>query len=288
MAPDVIANCRKSPARARWLHRLPGTLEDLRTRWSLIIEQPFLSDDVTCAWVAAVARDDGSPAVLKLSMPHMEAEHEIDGLQFWNGDPTVRLLAADKLAGAMLLERCEPGAALRTLPEPEQDVVIAGLLRRLWRVPPHPHPFRPLSELLDRWTAETLAGSHLWPDPALVRDGLSLFQELPRTARDPALLAVDLHAGNVLRARREPWLAIDPKPFFGDRAYDATQHLLNCGERILLDPLAAIRRIAALLDLDHQRVGLWTFARLAADPRQNWHDRRLPVARAIATRFRSV
>jgi len=41
------------------------------------------------------------------------------------------------------------------------------------------------------------------------------------------LLATDLHAGNVLRAQREPWLVIDPKPFLGDPAYDATQHLFN-------------------------------------------------------------
>jgi len=38
------------------------------------------------------------------------------------------------------------------------------------------------------------------------------------------LLATDLHAGNVLPAAREPWLVIDPKPFTGDPAYDATQH----------------------------------------------------------------
>ena len=25
-----------------------------------------------------------------------------------------------------------------------------------------------------------------------------------------------------------PWLVIDPKPFVGDPAYDATQHLFNC------------------------------------------------------------
>lgn len=39
-------------------------------------------------------------------------------------------------------DRCEPGTALRTLPEPEQDLVIARLLRRLWRAPVAPHPFR--------------------------------------------------------------------------------------------------------------------------------------------------
>jgi streptomycin 6-kinase len=41
--------------------------------------------------------------------------------------------------------------------------------------------------------------------------------ELSRPALDDVLLATDLHAGNVLRAQRQPWLVIDPKPFVGDR-----------------------------------------------------------------------
>jgi hypothetical protein len=41
---------------------------------------------------------------------------------------------ADGSSGAMLLERCQPGTALRAASEYEQDVVIAELLRRLgWR-----------------------------------------------------------------------------------------------------------------------------------------------------------
>ena len=40
--------------------------------------------------------------------------------------------------GAMLLERCIPGTALSELPEPDQDSIIAGLLRRLWRKPAPP------------------------------------------------------------------------------------------------------------------------------------------------------
>src|SRR6266446_2737950 len=88
---------------------------------------------------------DGTSLILKLAMPHMEGEHEIAGLRFWNGDPAVRLIEADENLGAMLLERCEPGTTLRALPETEQDIVISGLLRRLWRVPSARHSFRPLS-----------------------------------------------------------------------------------------------------------------------------------------------
>jgi streptomycin 6-kinase len=80
-------------------------------------------------------------------MPHME-EHEAQGLAFCDGDPTARLFDFDENLAAILMERCEPGIALRALPESEQDVVIAGLLRRLWRIPIPPHPFRPLSDIL--------------------------------------------------------------------------------------------------------------------------------------------
>jgi len=221
--------------------------------------------------------------VLKLGMPHLEAEHEIHGLRFWDGEATVRLLAADEGLGAMLLERCEPGTLLRALPEPEQDLVISQLLRRLRRSPPAGHPFRPLSALMDHWTSETMEAIGQWPDPGLVREGLGLFRELPRTAPASALLATDLHAGNVLRSRREPWLVIDPKPFVGDPAYDATQHLFNCQERLRSDPHGFCRRIADLLALDHERVRMWTFARAAAEPRNDWSNAGfLAIARAAA------
>lgn len=96
-------------------------------------------------------------------------------------------------------------------------------------------------------------------------------------------LATDLHAGNVLRAAREPWLVIDPKPFVGDPAYDATQHLLNCVDRLQADPFGTINRFADLLDVDRDRVRLWLFARLGAEPRDDWNDSRLiDPARALS------
>ena len=96
------------------------------------------------------------------------------------------------------------------------------------------------------------------------------------------LLATDLHAGNVLRAQREPWLVIDPKPFVGDRAYDATQHLFNCQGRMLTAPDVTIHGVADLLGVDDKRVRLWMFARSAAEPRDTWNDNSVTLARLLA------
>jgi streptomycin 6-kinase len=171
---------------------------------------------------------------------------------------------------------------LRSLAEFDQDVVIADLLRRLWRSPPAPHPFRSLSSLTRYWSDETLAQSEHWLDAGLVRDGLHLFKTLPYSATREVVLATDLHAGNVLRAEREPWLVIDPKPFVGDPAYDATQHLFNCFDRLRSDPDKTMRRLSDLLDVEYERVRLWTFARAAAEPRDDWNRVDLAFALAIS------
>ena len=279
--PAVLrASCDGVDERRAWLDDLPRVIDDLVRRWSLTLGPPFDGDDVSCSWVAPVERD-ATPAVLKLSMPHMEGRDEIAGLQFWNGDPTVRLLDADENVKAMLLERCS-GASLRSRPQPQQDEILARLLRRLWRKPPASHPFRPLTEMIEYWIAETMSKPDTWIDAGLVHEGFTVFRAMCRSVDADVLIATDLHAGNVLSADREPWLVIDPKPFVGDPAYDATQHLLNCRERLRRDPLDTIRRFADLLEVDSERVRLWLFARLAAGGPMHWSKDSTALARTLA------
>jgi streptomycin 6-kinase len=258
--------------------RLPEAVADIAARWSLSLGAPY---EASCAWVAPATRQDGTRVVLKLGMPHMEGRDEMRGLRFWAGDPTVRVLDHDDELNALLLERCEPGTPLRALGDEEQDLVLAGLLRRLWRRPAAADGFRPLSFMIDSWMRETVAVSAKWTDQGLVRAGLQAFETLKDSSSDDVLLATDLHAGNVLRAEREPWLVIDPKPFVGDRAYDVTQHLMNCRNRILRAPQATIRRVADLVEVDRERVALWTFARSAAEPREAWTGESHAIARAL-------
>jgi streptomycin 6-kinase len=263
--PVNLAWAAKEEGRDGWLASLPGTIAQVERAWAVDVGDPFQPGGHT-AWVAPATRDGRDDFVVKVLWRHEEAEREAEGLRFWAGAGAVRLHAVEEIDDAtvvMLLERCRPGATLDALPEPDQDVVVSKLLPRLWREPPPGHAFPSLESMCDRWADQfeqsTTEGSPL--DPGLAREGIALFRSLPASAARRVLLATDLHAGNVLSAEREPWLAIDPKPHVGDPTYDALQHMLNCDDRLRADPRGLASRMAELLDLDRERLVLWLFAR---------------------------
>lgn len=273
--PDNLIIAAAQQGREGWLATLPQMVSELKRRWSLEVGEPFQPGGQT-AWVGPARTETNSDLVLKLEWRHFEAEHETDALQMWNGEGAVRL-HLNRLFGdtiAMVLERCLPGISLATQPQDEQDRVIAGLLRRLWREPPPGHRFRPLQAMCDAWADEFEAKVAARPsiiDADVARIGMDLFRNLPRTADQSVLLCTDLHAGNVLAAKREPWLIIDPKPFIGDPTYDVLQHMLNCRDRLLADARAMVREMAALFDLDEERLRLWLFARCVQESPE-WPD----------------
>jgi streptomycin 6-kinase len=253
-------------ARGDWLASLPALVTALSERWSLEVFDPF-EPGGRSAWVAPARQSSGGEVVLKIGWPHPESEQEAAGLSLWDGDGAVRLLASTTVANspALLLERCRPGTTLAQSVAPDDcDVVVAELLSRLWREPPPGHGFRPLQQMCDEWVAvaERELPATAVADPGVIRAGLALFRALPASAASEVVLLTDLHAENVLAAEREPWLAIDPKPYLGDPCYDVLQYMINV-PRLRQDPEGLIRRMADLAGLDADRVRLWTFARCA-------------------------
>jgi streptomycin 6-kinase len=286
MVPRALAEAARLKGREEWLAGLPQIIGQVAGRWSVQVGDPYQPGGQT-AWVARACDGLGSRLVLKIAWRHPEAAHEAAGLQVWAGQGAVRLHAVTELDEtiALLLERCMPGTPLTGISEPEQDVVVAGLLHRLWVEPGRGHGFRPLQQMCDQWADEfeqATAGGSTSLDPGLARAGIALFRELPATADRRVLLCTDLHAGNVLAAQREPWLVIDPKPYVGDPVYDALQHMLNCEERLLADPEGFARRVAGLLDIDYTRLLLWLFARCVQES-PSWRPL-AGIARRIAPR----
>lgn len=247
----------------RWLAGLPAHVADLEQTWSLE-RTADLERTGECAWIGAVRRADGSPAILKVSVPHVEARHEGDALRAWDGDAAVRLLATSDDGFTLLIERCVPGDTLWSLPVEAGNAVACAVARRLWRPVDPGAPFVRLSDIVARWRGQipTEATAQGY-SRRMIDEALALAADLVADSPEPVLLHGDLHPGNILSAAREPWLAIDPKPVVGDPAYDWAQLLANRVEAALAlaDPCAElVRQVHQLADacsLDPPRIAAW-------------------------------
>jgi streptomycin 6-kinase len=225
-------------------------------------------------------------AVLKLNAPsHFEADQEPEALALWDGSGAVRLLARDDERRALLLERCRPGTPLWDT-DADDVAVVAELLPQLWEELSQPHPFRLLADEAARWLVEVPARYESAGTPferMLLENACEVFRSVE--GRADALVNQDLHGGNVLRAEREPWLAIDPKPLVGEREANGVGLLRNAA---IDGGVAAIRKwLDALreLGLDRGRVQAWGVAHALAwgwDEERGWSDRSVEAARRIA------
>jgi streptomycin 6-kinase len=217
--------------------------------------------------VAVAGRDGlGRAVVLKVQFPDRESEHEADALVLWDGDGAVRLIAHDPGARALLVERCEPGAPLSLAGREAALDVLAGQLSRLWR--PATEPFTRLTDEAARWAKNLLPSWERAGRPfprRWVDDAVALLQELSASQGEQVLLDQDLHGDNVLRAEREPWLVIDPKPLVGEREMGLAP-IIRSGE-LGHDRAAVIGRLDRLSDvlgLDRERARGWAFAQTLA------------------------
>ena len=214
---------RDVPGGAAWLDSLASLVDACSERWSLHVGRALEGQNVS--HVRAVELADGTPAVLKISFPEPESEHEADALRLWNGRGAVQLLAYDERMRALLLERCAPGTPLWAVEDDEAATRIAAqALRRIWHPAPAGHRFRSLRAEAAWWAEKLPADWDALGGPferRLIDEAVAACLELGPAQPDEVVLHQDFHGGNVLRAEREPWLVIDPKPLVGERAFDA-------------------------------------------------------------------
>jgi streptomycin 6-kinase len=248
-----------------WAASLPVLVEHCREIWQLEVGEPF--EGGCTAWVAPAMRRDGSSCVLKLRYPDDESLHEPEALELWAGNGAVRLIERD-VTGALLLERLQPGTSLRELTDTGEAMRLAcDVLRRLWQPAGTGHPFATAQACAAQWAVDVQRQYRACGKPfdaALVSEAAATFELLAGYDGESVVLHQDFHRGNVLRAQREPWLAIDPKPLAGERAFDARwllNDLLGQEPRTTLELCEVIEQLCTELSLERERVRLWTFAR---------------------------
>ncbi|MEV5279516.1 aminoglycoside phosphotransferase family protein [Streptomyces sp. NPDC051993] len=262
--PDTFTRStieREGEPGAAWLAELPMLVDDLTQRWGCVPDGDVMHGGVGV--IVPVRRQTDGTAVLKVSFPHPGNVHEPDAFAAWGGRGAVWLYERDDEHFAMLLERAHT-SRLSEIADGDEVVSVAARISRRLAVPAPPGLPR-MSEQADAWEAQ------------LRKDAAELAHTMPRHVVDAAAATIrelgasqpdvlihgDLHAGNILRADREPWLAVDPKGCVGDPAYDGGT-LLKSRALTLLEAddmgKAAHRALdvfAEAAELDRVRVQRW-------------------------------
>lgn len=252
---------REGEAGRAWLEELPGIVEELLGRWECVPDGEVTHGGV--GLVVPVRTRAAGRAVLKVSFPDPGNVHEPDALAAWGGRGAVVLHERHDERFALLLERVRT-STLAEVEDGDEVVTVAGRISRRLAVPAPPGLPR-LVEQADVWEEQLLGDAaeltHALPRRVLDA-AVATVRELGRSQPD-TLIHGDLHARNILRADWEPWLAVDPKGYAGDPAYDGGT-LLKSRVLTLLeadDLPKAVQRVldvfAEAAELDRERVRRW-------------------------------
>ncbi len=228
-------------------------MEELLERWGLVPDGPAMHGGVGIIVPVGAA-------VLKVSFPHPGNVHEPSAFAAWGGRGAVLLHDRDDALFAMLLERA--ASPLTEVASGDEALEIAGRLNHRLAVPAPPGLPR-LRDQAGEWEEQLRrdAASHALPDH-VVATAVATAAELGATQPD-TLIHGDFHARNILRADREPWLAVDPKGRAGDPAYDGGTFLKPHALTLLgADDLRktlhrAVDVFASAAELDRERVRRW-------------------------------
>lgn len=273
--PDgVLGMASRGPDWAQWVDRLPALVRSLYDDWELWPDGWMMHG--YCALVVPVVTGRGGRAMLKVSFPDEESEHEHLALSHWAGRGAVPLLRADPHRRAMLLEALRD-VSLGSAWDIEACNVVGELYGQL-----HVPAFNQLQSLTDVVAVAVDALASLprgAPLPhRLVQQAVSLARDL---VADPAstgtLIHADLHYENVLLSESGEWLAIDPKPLSGDPHYEVAPMLWNRFEELAGDVRRGARRrfhtIVDVAGLDEDRARDWVVVRMVLNAADGLSDR---------------
>lgn len=250
-----------------WFAALPELVELCCLRWHLELDEG-LSGGTSRVFIG---RQRGECAVvLKLTPELSIANEEALTLRAWASTPhAVDLLDADLAAGALLLEKIEPGTKLSDEPELPPVSDVAELLTGLRGAASHDGGQLPALAQRVEFLFSRIGGLLSNPRvgalvaPPLVARGHQLARELA-SGGPLGLIHGDLHLSNILRAGPARGLvAIDPRPSFGDPTFDAIDWTLD--RATSTDEIhERIEQLSRLVpDLDRDRLWHWCQATAA-------------------------
>ncbi len=229
----LVRNQAVAVGASGWLDRLSGLVEDVVRDWNLTLGEVY--HEATEAFVANVTLADGTPAVLKVGIPHPgdRANREITVLRLTGGDGCVRLLRHDIARGALLLERLGPSMYELGVPYRRRLEILTDLAARVWR--PAPGCGLPTGADRARWLAEVLVAN---------------WEELGRPCSEQAVAQALVCA--------DGFRLVDPDGLLAEPEYDLGVLMREDPLELLAgDPYARARWLAVRCGLDPVAIWEW-------------------------------
>jgi streptomycin 6-kinase len=232
------------------------------TRWRLV---PDGNPIITPGSSLLPVRMGETPAMLKVAR---DAEEKFGGLllKWWDGQGAAQVFAHED--DALLMERAEGPASLADMArdrapgggDDEASRLICVVVARLHAPTRGTHSLPDLVPLV-HWFTQL--------GPAAARHGgiltacAAIASELLASERDVVPLHGDIHHGNILDFGSRGWLAIDPKGFIGECAFDYANLFCNPEAAVALAPGRLARQVDVVAEaagLARQRLLKWIMA----------------------------
>jgi streptomycin 6-kinase len=239
-------------------------LAQLAREWRLLVQESFETNTSVISFV----RRDGELLVLKLIKQPGDEWRGGEVLSALNGNGVARV--HEFTAGAMLLDRLEPGNNLVALSSAGRDEeatdILSDVITKISSVDAvaNVNGCATLEDWGDGFARYLGTGNEQVPRD-LVESAQLVFADLCASQGRKRLLHGDLQHYNVLFDLKRGWMAIDPKGVIGELEYEIGAILRNPVERpeLFLSPSIIERRINQLvskLDLNRERVLAWAFS----------------------------
>ncbi len=259
--PEVVRNKAIVAGADRWLADLPALVAELEHDWSITVGRAY--SEGTEAYVAEATLDDGTPAVLKLLVPHDgdAAQREITVLRLAAGDGCARLIREDAERGAMLLERLGRSLHQLDLPLALRLEILCATAERIWR--PAPESGLPTGAVKGRCLTEFISDG--WerldrPCSEAAVDHAIACAERRVTAHDDerAVLAHgDVHQWNALESR-DGFTLVDPDGLLAEAECDLGILMREDPIELMVDdPKERARWLADRTGLDANAIWEW-------------------------------
>ncbi|CZL29271.1 GNAT family N-acetyltransferase [Legionella pneumophila] len=246
-----------------WLESLPEQMKYAESKFHIKVGNRL--SHLSYNYVANAIQSDGQEIIVKFSPPSNDFMLEIQALEFMRGSGVVELIGVDKEKRIALLEKLIPGQMLAKISDDSQATYIAAsVMKRLWKpINPAYHDFPTTQEWFYRFNHPIKTP----PDfpKGLIDKANEIAKNLHQSLSELVLLHGDLHHQNILSAKRESWLAIDPKGVIGEREYEVGALLRNPIPDIATkmntkEVLARrVESLAEILEFNPYKIIAWSF-----------------------------